>query len=75
MTNEIRLSLCPNCDACPEVVVAEDAVTIGEGGNQVRLAHAEWNVLVAAIKAGDLDEIEPTTSTEGGGDIGGCCAP
>lgn len=54
MTNEIRVSLCPDCDACPEVVVAEDAVTIGEAGNQVRLTHGEWNVLVAAVKSGDL---------------------
>ena len=75
MTNEIRLSLCPNCDACPEVVLTDEAVTIGEEGNQVRLAHDEWNVLVAAIKAGDLDEIEPTAPALDGGDIAGCCAP
>jgi hypothetical protein len=59
MTNETRLSLCPNCDACPEVIVAAHAVTIGEKGNQVRLTHDEWNVLVAAVKAGDLDAILP----------------
>ncbi len=59
MTNETRLSLCPNCDACPEVIVTADAVTIGEKGNQVRLTHDEWNVLVAAVKAGDLDAILP----------------
>jgi hypothetical protein len=70
----IRLSLCPNCDACPEVVATSEAVTIGEEGNQVRLSPDEWNVLVAAIKAGDLDVIDPPASTGDGGGIGGCCA-
>lgn len=52
--NELRYSLCPNCDACPEVVVGEDAVTIGEKGNQVHLSADEWGVLVEAIKDGRL---------------------
>ncbi len=51
---EIRYSLCPNCDACPEVVIADDCVEIGEEGNRVRLSTAEWNVLVAAVKEGHL---------------------
>ena len=51
---ETRYSLCPNCDACPEVVIADDSVLIGEEGNQVRLSSAEWNVLVGAIKEGHL---------------------
>ncbi len=54
---ELRYSLCPNCDACPEVVISEGAVTIGEEGNQVRLAADEWNVLLAAIKDGRLAPI------------------
>jgi hypothetical protein len=57
MTNDLRVSLCPNCDACPEVVVADDAVTIGEEGNQVRLTREEWNVLVAAIESGEIGSI------------------
>jgi len=32
-------------------------VRIGETGNLVRLTSAEWNVLVRAIKAGELKEI------------------
>ncbi len=52
-----RFSLCPDCDACPEVVVSTEAVTIGEAGNQVRLTRDEWRVLVAAIKAGVLDAV------------------
>ncbi len=51
---ETRYSLCPNCDACPEVMIADDSVLIGEEGNQVRLSSAEWNVLVTAIKEGHL---------------------
>ena len=48
--NEIRYSLCPNCDACPEVVIGDEAVLIGEEGNEVRLSSAEWNELVTAVK-------------------------
>lgn len=50
-------SLCPECDACPEVVFAEDNVVIGEEGNQVTLAATEWNVLVAAVRSGDLGPV------------------
>jgi len=32
-------------------------VRIGEAGNLVKLTSAEWNVLVRAIKAGELKEI------------------
>lgn len=55
---ETRYSLCPNCDACPEVVVAGDVVTIGEAGNQVRLTHLEWNVLVNGVKEGVLRPVK-----------------
>ena len=54
MDKETRYSLCPNCDACPEVVVSDDGVTIGEGDNLARLSPQEWNVLVDAIQRGDL---------------------
>jgi hypothetical protein len=72
MTNETRFSLCPNCDACPEVAVTDDVVMIGEEGNQVRLAHDEWNVLVGAIKSGDLDMIEEKGSA-GNARHASCC--
>ena len=52
-------SLCPLCTACPEVVVTEDAVTIGEDANTVRLSHTEWNELVQLINQGALQEIYP----------------
>jgi hypothetical protein len=32
-------------------------VRIGEADNVVRLAPAEWNVLVRSIKAGELTEV------------------
>ncbi|HXG17477.1 MAG TPA: hypothetical protein VNN62_00180 [Methylomirabilota bacterium] len=51
------VSLCPNCDACPMVEIDDQEVRIGEEGNLVKLTLAEWNVLVQAIKAGELDEL------------------
>ncbi len=53
-----RISLCPQCDACPEVVIDGTSVTIGEAGNQVHLSAPEWNVLVRAVRADELPEIE-----------------
>jgi hypothetical protein len=53
------LSLCPACNACPVVEIDDHEVRIGEGDNLVRLSPAEWNVLVRAIKAGDVDEVRP----------------
>ncbi len=50
-------SLCPACAACPTVEIDDGEVRIGEGDNLVRLSRAEWNVLVQAIKTGELDEL------------------
>jgi len=50
----LKISLCPACDACPEVDVDGDAVRIGEAGNQVVLKKEEWNVLVELIQSGRL---------------------
>jgi len=52
-----KFSLCPACTACPEVVMSDEGVTIGEDANAVRLSHAEWNELVRLIKQGELYEI------------------
>ena len=52
-----NFSLCPFCSACPEVVISNEGVTIGEDTNTVRLSHAEWNELVRLIKQGQLHEI------------------
>ena len=53
----VKFSLCPFCTECPEVVITDDAVTIGEDANTVRLSHAEWNELVSLIKRGEVGEI------------------
>ena len=52
-----KFSLCPLCEACPEVVIMDEGATIGEDANTVRLSHAEWNELVRLIKQGELPEI------------------
>ena len=51
------LSLCPACSACPAVEIDDHEVRIGEGDNLVRLSPAEWNILVRAIKSGEVDEV------------------
>jgi hypothetical protein len=53
----IKFSLCPHCTECPEVEITDDAVTIGEDANTVRLSHAEWNELVGLILRGQLGEV------------------
>jgi len=60
MKESIRVSLCPACGACPEVVfnVANGEVHIGEEGNLVRLPKEAWNTLVARIQQGELKAIE-----------------
>jgi hypothetical protein len=59
MKQPTRVSLCPACGACPEVVldVAKDEVCIGEEGNLVRLTKEAWNTLVEKIKAGELNPL------------------
>jgi hypothetical protein len=54
---DIRESLCPSCGACPEVVVTDDHVRIGEAGNEVVLGREAWNALVGLIRAGRLREL------------------
>lgn len=54
----ITFSLCPDCDACPEVIIEGDGVRIGEADNFVRLSCAEWNQLVALVRGGKLQAIE-----------------
>ena len=72
---QTRVSLCPQCDACPEVVIDGTSVTIGEAGNQVRLSPAEWNVLVAEVRAGTLVEIAAPSAPRSACDCGcGCDA-
>ena len=51
------MSLCPMCDQCPEVEIADDEVRIGEAGNLAVLKKNEWNVLVELIQSGALSKI------------------
>jgi hypothetical protein len=55
--NPVKAPLCPNCTECPEVVITDQGVTIGEGTNSVRLSHVEWNELVRLIKMDQLSEV------------------
>ena len=59
MKQPIRVSLCPACGACLEVVldIAKEEVRIGEEGNLVRLTKETWNTLVEKIAAGELNTI------------------
>jgi hypothetical protein len=52
------LSLCPSCSECPAVEVFGNHVRIGEGNNSVSLGKLEWNQLVEAIRAGELEAIQ-----------------
>ena len=54
-----RVSLCPECGACPEVTLdlKQNEVQIGEEGNLVKLNRAAWNTLVEKIRAGELTRL------------------
>jgi hypothetical protein len=53
----LKVSLCPACTACPEVEISGDEIRIGEAGNLAVLKKDEWNVLVALIQSGQLSKI------------------
>jgi formylmethanofuran dehydrogenase subunit B len=53
----IKVTLCPDCGACPEVEITDEGVSIGEHENIVRLSHAEWNELVRLITSGKLHQV------------------
>lgn len=53
----IRVTLCEDCEHCPEVVISDAGVRIGEDENELRLTHVEWNDLVAKIRAGELGTV------------------
>ena len=54
---DVKVSLCPACDACPEVEILADEVRIGEAGNLTVLKKDEWNMLVGLIKSGKLGRL------------------
>ena len=53
----VRVVLCTECEHCPEVVITDQGVTIGEHQNVVKLSHTEWNELVTRIRSGELKEV------------------
>jgi len=52
-----KVSLCPGCTACPEVVIDGETIRIGEDANTAILKKDEWNVLVDLIRSGQLSRI------------------
>ena len=60
MKEPVRVSLCPACGACPEVVLDQhaDEVRIGEEGNLVHLTKEAWNTLVEKIQSGELTRFQ-----------------
>ena len=59
MDEKQKISLCPECGACPEVEILYNegrpvAVRIGEDGEQITLPKDAWNTLVRYIGEGVL---------------------
>lgn len=54
--DQVRMSLCPSCTACPEVEIVRGGgeVRIGEAGNLTVLKKDAWNTLVDLIQSGRL---------------------
>jgi hypothetical protein len=57
-----KVSLCPECGACPEVeVLLHDdrtaTVRIGEGDEKIALSRSAWNALVRYVRDGVLGEL------------------
>jgi hypothetical protein len=57
--NDVKISLCPACTACPEIEVVREAgeVRIGEVGNLTVLNKDAWNTLVDLIQSGRLTRL------------------
>jgi len=57
-----KVSLCPECGACPEVEVLQHedrtaTVRIGEGNEKIVLSRSAWNSLVRYVREGVLGEL------------------
>lgn len=57
MESKRTITLCPECDACPEIKVYDDHVTIGEEGNKVTLKVEDWNNIVGKIKNNEIGKV------------------
>lgn len=53
----MKVTLCTECENCPEVELTATGVKIGEEGNLAVLTHKEWNLLVDLIQAGTLMKV------------------
>lgn len=49
-----KVTLCPGKGCCPEVIVEEKQVTIGENGNICILTKSEWEILRSKVLSGEL---------------------
>jgi len=53
----MKVTLCTECENCPEVELTPTGVRIGENGNLAVLTHKEWNPLVDLIQSGQLTKV------------------
>jgi len=53
----MKVTLCTECENCPEVELLATGVKIGEEGNLAVLTHKEWNLLVELIQSGQLMKV------------------
>jgi hypothetical protein len=53
----MKVTLCTECEHCPEIELTPTGVKIGEEGNRVVLSHKEWNLLVDLIESGELKKV------------------
>jgi hypothetical protein len=49
-----KVTLCPGKGCCPEVIVEETKVTIGENDNVCVLTKTEWEILREKVINGEL---------------------
>jgi hypothetical protein len=53
----MKVTLCTECENCPEVELTDTGVNIGEAGNLAVLTHKEWNLLVDLVQSGELRKV------------------
>jgi hypothetical protein len=53
----MKVTLCTECENCPEVELTDKGVKIGEVGNLALLTHKEWNLLVDLVQTGELSKV------------------
>lgn len=53
----MKVTLCTECEHCPEVELTDQGVKIGEAGNLAVLTRKEWNLLVDLIQTGELTKV------------------